>query len=109
MVSMSQMNAMLSSATMLKKANNINSNRNMIEGQKNVLKMDIESSKGRGIDTANREKRLEFLENSSANLMNRIGNIATGLTEKYSRDDEEIEEESAEDAAASGRIIDVMA
>jgi len=100
------MNAMLSSATMLKTATNINSNRNMIEGQKNVLRMDIESSKGRGIDTANREKRLEFLENSSAKLMNQIGSIATDMHENYSRDEEKIDEE---DDLETGMLIDVKA
>ena len=108
MVSMSQMSAMLSSATMLKTAKEISSNRNLIEGQKNVLSMDIKSSQRRGIDTANREKRLEFLENSSANLMNRIGNIAADVTEKIAGGYERIGKEEAESEKAAEGNVDTL-
>ena len=106
MVNMSQMNAMLSSATMLKTAKEVSSNRNLIEGQKNVLSMDIKSSQSRGVDTANREKRLEFLESSSVNLMNRIGNVAAGVAEKIAGDYERIGENEAESGKAVEGNVD---
>lgn len=98
---LTQMNSLLAQQNTMKSVKDLNSNRNMITGQMGVLGAEIKSDQGRGINTENKEKRYELLENNADSIMEKMSKTADNLNDRIAEDNEKIREEEAEKAKAT--------
>jgi|GEM_PF-4528458 len=111
MIGLAQINALLSSQTIMKTTGDLNSNRNLIKGQIGVLNSEIKMDKSRGLNTKNKEERLLDLENNSDSIMSQISKNTYNLNDKIAKDNEKINEEKlaeekANEKATETKIVD---
>lgn len=108
-IGMTQMTSLLSSANTLKSVNNLNTSRTLMNGQSRILSAEIETDKGRGVDTKKKEERLTQTEERLQGIEENIAGTLTELNERIEADREKIREEEAEQARQAEKAAEKKA
>lgn len=101
LMGIAQMSSLLSSQNTLKNLSGMNATGAYLEGQTNVLTSEIETDKGRGIDTSKKEETLADTKERLDTLSRNIGNSIADHNEQMTADKKKIrkEEDKYEHAA----------